>query len=158
MKVDILFWILLITAVVLGVTAVFLYRESMQIEATIIDGRKKVMEMEKMYNELKLLPKTSMNTDQKNVNSYLFDKVVNFGVSNTISTPTSPKTTGSWHEYIYTINIPQRKENPVVKGTLVTMLETIERERPFIKTKSLNLTLKNDAVWGIVTISSFVKK
>lgn len=59
-----------------------------------------------------------------------------------------------WKEYAYQLSL--RKEAAVSRAALVNFLISIERERPYLKSKELTINYEeNGTVWGNMTISFF---
>jgi hypothetical protein len=59
-----------------------------------------------------------------------------------------------WREYPYLLTI--RKEDAVQRSNFIRFLESIEKDRPYLKSKSITVNFEPDnSVWGTMTISFF---
>jgi hypothetical protein len=157
-SIDFLLVVLVITALVLGGTTYWLYNESIRLELNVKKAKKDLELMERDAPEIKHSPKVEAGAETGDTAFYLLNKISAIGLQTKIPAPKSPKTVGAWLEELYAIQITPQPAQTITRSSIVTMLDEIERERPYLRTKSIDLTFKKDAVQGTVTIARFMKK
>jgi len=63
-----------------------------------------------------------------------------------------------WREYAITVNLSGQKDAPVPHTTLVDFLSTIEKERPYLKSKNLTLVFTGSDYQRVQATISYFRK
>lgn len=94
--------------------------------------------------------------DPADLPSYFTEKAAACGIAKVaVRVPEGTGRWGGWSEYAYTITFGER-ESTATRPALAAFLQTVEQERPYLKTKSLTVKFgEPNAASGNVVISFF---
>lgn len=119
----------------------------------LLDLKKKVDSVQQRAGGVKVKPPPQ---DPADLASYFTEKATASGISKVaVRVPEGSGRMAGWAEYAYTITFGER-ESTATRPALAAFLQTVEQERPYLKTKSLNVKFgEQNAVSGNVVISFF---
>jgi hypothetical protein len=79
--------------------------------------------------------------DPTKIMAYLSSKATQVGLPNPVMRQTNPQKSGSWSESETTVQLGATgRDASIARGPLIDFLAAVERERPYLKSKTLILT------------------
>ena len=87
--------------------------------------------------------------DPSSILSYLTEKARQSGIPANLTVPIAPEKSPvvkGWRQWTWKFRINGNKENLLTRTSIVKFLQTVQKERPYLKTKDLTIDYQEDKV------------